>query len=468
METGSRIPPHSLETEQALLGSVLLDSEALEHCQHLTREAFYKPAHQYLWDAILNISRVGDVLDLVTLKVELERTGKLENAGGMSYFLGLSDAVPTALNAEIYTRILEEKYTLRQLISRSGQMMSAAYEAQGSLEDLLEQASRIVQNLEHGGLDSETLTQFALTRTFLYEIESGNAPLALSTSLEDLDSVLDGGLEGGKLYVLAARPSMGKSAMMMQWAHRLAQSGRGTVAIFSLEMSAMEISDRLICMLSGVSAGDIKAAKRGIRRLSAPLLKNVTRETATLETLPIQYFDNSSLTLAQLARELRTLAAREGLCALFVDYLQLINLPGVTDEVKRLSDISRMLKQLARELNIPVVALSQLSRGVESRPEKRPLMSDLRGSGSLEQDADVILMLYREAYYNKALSVAETKKETETAEVLVLKNRGGSTRAVEMVWEPGRVRFLNKEVAIISSTLQTPDTYFDSNARGEA
>jgi len=269
------------------------------------------------------------------------------------------------------------------------------------------------------------------------------------------------------LYVTEGFLVTHNSAMMMQFAHRLALSKRGAVAVFSLEMDAVEISDRLVSMLSGVPGDDLKAAKRGFRRLSAPLLKRVMNATAQLEALPIVYFDNPALTLNQLARELRALAQREGLCALFVDYLQLISVPGVDDDVKRLSDISRFLKLLARELKIPVIALSQLSRGVEARQEKRPLMSDLRSSGSIEQDADTVLMLYREAYYNKALSVGVTGLETEEAEILVLKNRGGTTKTVNVTWEPARVRFLNKEV-IGKSTLQTPNSYFDSDVRGMA
>lgn len=461
-EIGSRIPPHSLEAEQSVLGSVLIDPEMLEVCRHLPREAFYQSGHQHLWDAILKVSSVGVMPDMVTLQVELERTRKLEAIGGTAYLAGLSDLVPTAIYAESYTRILEEKYALRQLISRAGQVMSAAYSGEGSLENQLEQASRISQNLDSSAASLSVLTQADLTSNLLAQLEVSDAPRSLPTGLNELDNTLGGGLENGALYVVAARPGNGKTALMMQLAHHAARTGAGTIAVFSLEMPAVRLSDRLIASLSGISSNELRMARRGEMRLSPVMLERITAQAANLANLPLRYFDNPAVTLSQLARELRMLKSREGLALLCVDYLQLINVPGVLEDVKRLSDISRTLKLLARELEIPVVALSQLSRAVESRQDRHPMLSDLRSSGSIEQDADAVLMLYRGAYYDKSLS-----GPLEDAEIMVLKNRDGETRTVNVTWEPARVRFLNKEV-IGKSTLQTPDSYFDNDVRGMA
>ncbi len=436
-EIAPRVPPHNLDAEQAVLGSILLEPSTFEYCSHLPREAFYSERHKYIWDALCKVITRGDRPDTVTLVDQLRVNQKLEFVGGLIYVAGLPDCVPTALYCEAYSKIVEERFVLREIIYKADHLTNHAYHAK-DLQLVLDEASQLGSNLAIGS-GPKQITQNQLSSDFMSQIRSGNAPESLPTGLKPLDYVLGGGLEKGRLYIIAARPSMGKSALMMQIAYHIASQHRGQVAVFSLEMDANQINDRLISMLTKVSINDIRMVKRRQKFFDERQMAFIERQSNKLSELPLTYYEDPSQSLSELSRELRRLKSQEGLAALFVDYLQLITVPGVENEVDRISRISRQLKVLARELDIPIIALSQLSRAVEGQMEKRPMLSHLRSSGSIEQDADAVMMLFRPGYYDKNLEIKSNGMED--AELAILKNRDGQTKTIALQWEAARVRF---------------------------
>ncbi|WP_339098278.1 replicative DNA helicase (plasmid) [Deinococcus sp. VB142] len=443
----ARVPPHDNDAEVALLGSLMLDPEQRfeSSVTRIRAEMFYREGHRKIFEAIEHLcsQTPPEPVDLVTVAGRLREIGQLENAGGVVYLAGVNDRVPTAANAFKYAAIVREKWVLRELIRQSGRLIGDAYEGQTALEDLLGQASRIGAELEVGSGEKVQALDDVLMA--LHEaLLTGEGERPLTTGFIDLDEQLSGGFYESSLNILAARPSMGKSAMAMAMAQAASQSIKqsgepGQVAVVSLEMPAMQLVMRMLAAEARTSADVIQRAKRGKAPLSEGQWRKINDGLGRLQGLPIAFFDEANdKQLPQLMGKLRRAHREKPLKMVVIDYLQLIDLgkQGGNRE-QEVSTISRTLKGLARELRCPVIALSQLSRAVETRPNHRPMLSDLRESGGIEQDADTVMFIYRDEYYNK-----ETDQQG-VAEIIVGKQRNGPVGTVKVHFHSLQVRFEN-------------------------
>jgi replicative DNA helicase len=441
--TSARVPPHNLDAEIAVLGSVVLEPDSLlnRSVSQLKASDFYSERHRLIWSAFAPLraqltedNQPGPV-DLVLLSEELTRQGKLDDAGGLSYLLGLSDQTPTSAYAEHYARIVLEKAHLRAHISHAASVMRHAYDSDIALEDL---------DVLAGQPPRLTLTEAPVVRlgsvlgTVLDEAEHGTGNPGLSTGMSDLDNLI-GGLEPGRLYILAARPAMGKTACAFQLLTTAARHG-GRGLGFSLEMPAEEIGARLVCSEARVDLSRFAAARRGktlnFTNLNGRDWERLRHAESVLGQLPLDILVKRGLSLSTLVDEVRRAHQQEPLSLFVLDYIQLVEVgSGYGNRNQDIGAITAALKSLAMELNIPVLALSQLSRDVEKRPNHRPMLSDLRDSGSLEQDADVVLFIYRDEYYNK-----ETDQQG-IAEIIVGKQRNGPVGTVKVSFHSSFTRF---------------------------
>ena len=434
----SRTPPQNLEAEQSVLGSVLLDNEvyaALEGM--LSPEHFYKESHRKIFRAFERLFRRAEPMDLVTLTEELRQTGELETVGSVPYLIGLADSVPTAAYAENYARIVLEKAVLRELISASGSIMQTAYDAAMPLEQILDKAEANIFELSsskrtHAFEGMNTL----VTDTFAHINELFNNPdpvSGLRTGFKELDN-LTAGLQPSSLNVLAARPSMGKTACALTIGQNVALREGKTVGIFNLEMSAVQLVMRMLCSEARV---DMSRVRNG--QLSDRDFQRLADTAGKMSDVKIFIDDTADMTVMELRSRARRLMAEHGLGLIIIDYLQLMSGSGRSgageNRQQEISTISRSLKALARELDIPVLVLSQLSRAVESRPNKRPMLSDLRESGAIEQDADLVMFIYRDEYYDK------NSEKQGVAEIIIGKQRNGPVGTVELQFHNAHVRF---------------------------
>ena len=433
-----RIPPHHLEAEQSVLGSVLVDNAVLERLEGLIQaDAFYKLGHQKIWRAMERLAAAGEPIDLVTLSEELKRAGELDEVGGYTYLVGLAEQTPTAAYAEHYARIVAEKAALRRLIAAAGEVMRLAYDEAGSLEEILDKAGQKILEVQRDGSRRDFAAMNELVHQTFEHIhrlyENQGAPTGVRTGFRELDRMI-GGLEPGSLTIIAARPSMGKTSLALTIAQHAALKENVPVGIFSLEMPAIQLVTRIITAEARI---DMNRLRQG--QLSERDFQRLVDVAGRISEAPIYIDDTPDLTLLELRARARRLAAQYQLGLIVVDYLQLMS--GAAGSVKsenrqqEIAAISRGLKGLARELEVPVVALSQLSRAVESRPNKRPMLSDLRESGSIEQDADLVLFIYRDEYYNPH------SEKAGIAEIIVGKQRNGPTGTVELQFHAAHVRF---------------------------
>ncbi|RDI96024.1 replicative DNA helicase [Meiothermus sp. QL-1] len=433
-----RVPPHNLDAEASLLGSVLLDSEVLDRLEgYVTAEAFYKEGHRKIWAAMVDLRTRGQPVDLVTVAEALRQAGELESVGGVSYLIGLSENTPTAAYADYYGRIVAEKWTLRRLIAAAGEAMRLAYEEEGSLEEILDAAGRKVLEVSQQGAHVEFRTMRELVHETFERIQqihdNKGQPDGVKSGFRDLDALI-GSLAPGSLNIIAARPSMGKTAFALTIAQHVALREKTGVAIFSLEMPAVQLVTRMLCSEARIDMNRLRQGQLTDRDFS-----RLVDVAGRIAEAPILIDDSSELTLMELRARARRLHAQQRLGLVVIDYLQLMSGPaqknGGENRQQEIAQISRGLKGLARELNIPVIALSQLSRAVESRPNKRPMLSDLRESGSIEQDADLVMFIYRDDYYNPH------SEKAGIAEIIVGKQRNGPTGTVELQFHPHHVRF---------------------------
>jgi len=434
-----RIPPHNLDAEASVLGSVLLDSEVLDRLEGLlSPEAFYKESHRKIWAAMSLLRARRDPVDLVTLSEELRTRGELEEIGGYSYLVGLSETTPTAAYAEYYGQIVAEKWTLRKLIGAAGEAMRMAYDEVGSLEDILDSAGRMVLEVSTQGAKSEFQAMRELVHETFEHIEwlheNKGQPDGVRSGFRELDSMI-GGLTAGSLNIIAARPSMGKTAFALTIAQNVALRENLPVAIFSLEMPAIQLVTRMLCSEARVDMNRLRQGSLIDRDFS-----RLADVAGRLAEAPILIDDTSDLTLMELRARARRLHSQHSLGLVVIDYLQLMSGPGGgknggENRQQEIAQISRGLKGLARELGVPVIALSQLSRAVEARPNKRPMLSDLRESGSIEQDADLVMFIYRDDYYNPH------SEKAGIAEIIVGKQRNGPTGTAELQFHAQHVRF---------------------------
>ncbi len=433
------MPPQNLEAEQSVLGAMLIEREAISRVAEFMRpEDFYRESHRLVYAAVLALYNRGEAVDLITLTEQLRREDKLEAAGGISYITSLANSVPTAANVIYHAKIVEEKALLRGLINTATHIAGLGYEANEEVINILDQAERMILEVANRKVTGnfvpiKDILMAALDRVEqLYHTKGGIT--GLPTGFKDLDR-LTAGLQPSDLILIAARPSMGKTAFVLNIAQHVAVKEKKPVAFFSLEMSKEQLVQRMLCTEATIDAQRLK-----IGDLKDTDWSNLVKAADRLSSAPIFIDDTPGATVTEIRSKARRLKVEHDLSLVVIDYLQLMqgSAGGKSDSRQQeISEISRSLKSLARELNVPVLALSQLSRGVEARQNKRPMLSDLRESGSLEQDADIVTFLYREDYYNH-----ETENKNIT-EVIVAKHRNGPVDTVELYFQKEFTRFRN-------------------------
>lgn len=439
-----RIPPHNKEAEIAVLGGMILDSEALARViQLIEPDYFYVPAHGLIYEQIRELFGKGQPVDFISLSDALRAKDLLDRTGGSSYIMSLVHSIPTTANIEYYAQIVERHAILRKLIRAGTTIVELGYNQEDhDLSGVLNQAEQLIfeigQHKLGKGLEH---IQTGLWNLF-EELEKGyNDPEAflrknMSTGFTDLNTILGGGFARSDLVILAARPAMGKTALALNICVNMATQHKKPVALFNLEMSKEQLITRMLCMESGMNS---RALRSGT--LHTDEWQSLSNAITNLSEAPIFIDDSSMITPGEIRAKCRRLKAEhKDLGLICIDYLQLMELSGSENRAQEISKISRSLKQLAREMEVPVIALSQLNRGVEQRQNKRPMMSDLRESGSIEQDADIVMMLYRDEYYNP------DSNDKNTAELIISKHRHGPVGTVNLYFESNLTRFGNLAV----------------------
>lgn len=429
-EARGRIPPHNSESERSVLGSMLLDPNAIsEVLEVLTAEDFWVPAHREIYNSMCSLDRTGQPIDLVTVGEDLRQRGELERVGGQGILLDLVNSTPTSVNAGRYAKYVRDHARLRRLITAAGEISEMGYEAAGETAEILDRAeSMIFEVAQHGSGELFAPVQNLLDETLMKleeRFNSSGSVTGLTTGFRDLDE-LTSGLQPSNLIVVAARPSMGKTALALGIAQNAARSTGKSVAIFSLEMSKTELVQRLLSSEAEVDSNKLRTGRMGDTDWS-----DLMNAAGRMANDPLFIDDSGALTVMELRAKCRRLASRQDLGLVIVDYMQLMESSSHRREANRqqdISEISRSLKVLARELNIPVIAVSQLNRAPEARSDKRPLLGDLRESGAIEQDADIVIFLYRDSYYDP-----ETPDKGQ-AEVIVAKHRNGRTATVRLLY----------------------------------
>jgi replicative DNA helicase len=448
MARDRRVLPHNLDAEASILGGVILRNDVLLHLESLESADFYDHRHKVIWDAIRNLEAAARPIDVVTLENEIEKGGKLEAIGGISFLGELALRVPTAENVVAYTEIVRDHSQARKLILAAGEIVEMGFEDSLEVRDYLDDAEakifEVTQRKDKSGPEPMKNLVKKVFGSLDERFKSEGGITGVPTGFADLD-VKTAGLQPTELIILAARPAMGKTSFAMSLAQNAATSGGWPVLVFSLEMSSTQLAERMLCSEAKV---DSSALRRG--QLQRQDMTNLTYAAATLSKAPILIDDSPALSIREVrarARRFRSdpvLFPRDGSakkCGLIViDYLQLMRGSAQAAKASReqeISEISRGLKSLAKEIECPVLALSQLNRSLEQRTDKRPQLSDLRESGAIEQDADVILFIYRDVVYNKE------SENPNIAEVILGKNRHGATGTVETHFEGRYTRFEN-------------------------
>lgn len=434
-----KIPPQNVEAEASLLGALLLDKDAIVKVADLvSADDFYKPAHSLIFGAMCELYETRSPIDLVTLTNKLESKGKLAEVGGVSYLTELVESIPTAAHVIEYARITRHKATLRRLLSASSRIAEMAYREDEDLQKILDAAEREIFAVSQKYLTKNFIQiRDVLNESFerIEEIHKNKGQLrGVPTGFRDLDNLL-AGLQRSDLVILAARPSMGKTSLALNIAQHAAVVHGIPVGIFSLEMSKEQLVDRLLC-----GEAEVDAWKMRTGNLSDEDFPKIGHAMGVLSEAPLYIDDSPMVSVSEIRTKARRLQSEHGLGLLVIDYLQLMQGSGNEDtRVQEISEISRSLKALARELNIPVLALSQLSRAVESRTPHIPQLSDLRESGSIEQDADVVIFIYREDYYDK------DSVRKNIADILIRKHRNGPIGDVQLYFSPEKTKFRNLE-----------------------
>lgn len=439
-----RVPPQNIEAEQAVLGAMMIDNEAIAKVSEiLTESDFYREAHKVIYAAMLELYSKNEAVDMVTLTEKLKRDNKLENAEGLPYIMSLPTVVPTAANVKYYADIVSEKSVLRQMVRTGTEIATMGYEAADEVNVLLDSAEAKVLSIANKQKQAEFVPISDVLNETIVNInklmENAGGLTGLPTGFIDLDK-LTSGLQPSDFIILAARPSMGKTALALNIvqnvalrAHQKVGGDIRSVAFFSLEMSKEQLVSRMICSEALIDSQLLK-----VGQLSENDWNKLWAACDKMAQAKIFIDDTPGITAMEMRSRARRLKAEKGLDLIVVDYLQLMQGSGKKntsgDRQQEVSEISRSLKALARELNVPVIALSQLSRGVEARQIKRPMLSDLRESGSLEQDADIVAFLYREDYYNP-------DTENKHTELIIAKHRNGPVDTVYLFFHKNFTRF---------------------------
>ena len=436
MELG-KIPPQDIEAEQAVLGSVLTDQDAvIATIEKLKPEDFYREDNKIIYEAIQNIYNRAEPIDIITLKAELSSMNKLEAVGGLEYIAVLPDKVPTTANVERYIKIVEEKSMLRSLIKTANEILSMGYEQKENVEDVMDLSEKkIFDVMQRKSQKGYTSIKDILVESFskLEELYNQKQHVTgVPTGFIDLDR-MTAGLHGSEFILIAARPAMGKTAFALNLATYAATRANIPVAIFSLEMSQDQVGNRILCSEALVDSNHVRTGE-----LDDEELGKLAETSGELSQAQIFVDDTPGISVMEIRAKCRKLKLEKNIGLVVIDYLQLIQGSGKSgSREQEIAEISRSLKILAKELDVPVIALSQLSRAVEARPEHRPMLSDLRESGSIEQDADIVMFLYRDDYYN------EDSEKKNIAEVIIAKQRAGSTGTVELAWLGQYTKFAN-------------------------
>jgi len=432
-----KMPPQSLEAEMAVLGSMLIEEHAIaDAIELLDSQCFYNDANRKIFETILKLYNSGKAVDVLTLIEELKKTGELDNIGGPTYVTGLATVVPTAANIKYYARIVREKSILRSLISTATTIITESYDAHGDVEKILDRAERMIFDISSRKVDSNFAPIKEIIKDSIETIDNLYQKKAhvtgIPTGFTDFDS-LTAGLHPSDFIVIAGRPSMGKSALVSCIAEHVGVVEKIPLAIFSLEMSKEQLVQRMLCSHARVNAHNVRTGF-----LSQADWPRLTNAAGKLSEAPIFIDDTAGLSVLELRAKARRLKSQHNIQLIIVDYLQLMQgLPGAENRQQEISEISRSLKALARELNVPLIAVSQLSRAVESRQDHRPQLSDLRESGAIEQDADLVGLLLREEYYNP------TEENKGIAELIIAKQRNGPVGTVKMAFIKDYTRFEN-------------------------
>lgn len=436
--SGSRIPPHNIDAEQSVLGSVLLRDDGLvEVNDHISAADFYREAHRIIFEAMTELFDRGEPQDLVTLSSFLIDTNQLEKVGGASYLASLTSVVPVTTNIISYARIIKQKSILRNLITTSSDIANRCYEEQDDIDQLVDEAEQSIFDIA-GKKSANVFTPLKkIVPESFKMVEKLYARKELITGVPTGYSEIDkltAGLQDSDLIVLAARPSMGKTALALNIAQHAALVDKTGVAVFSLEMSKEQLAMRL---LSSVGRIDSQRIRTG--RLQTEDWPHLNRAVGMLSDAPIFIDDTPALSVLEMRSKIRRLAAQHDIGLIVVDYLQLMRGRNTENRTQEISDISRSLKAVAKEYSVPVMALSQLNRGLESRTDKRPMMADLRESGAIEQDADVICFIYRDEVYDKS----EDNPDRGIAEIIIGKQRNGPTGMTRLYFKKEYTMFEN-------------------------
>ena len=438
MEDVSRIPPHSVESEQSILGSIILDKDAIiTVAETINPGDFYKEAHKIIYESMLRLNSNNEPIDLITLIEELRKEGHLDNVGGISYLTSLSTIVPTTSNVKYYANIVKEKSVMRQLIKASNEIINLGYGGSTDVQEILDKAEKNIFDISQEKSGDEIKPINLVLQDAYDMIESlytnKSEVTGITTGFADLNKKING-LQRTDLILVAARPAMGKTAFSLNLVQNAALKGDASVAVFSLEMSKEQLVQRMLSAQSNVELSKIKTGTLG--ESDWP---RIIDAMAVLSESNIFIDDTPGIKISEIRSKCRRLKIEKGLDLILIDYLQLMEGEGKNENRQQeIAKISRSLKILAKELNCPVVALSQLSRSPELRKDHRPILSDLRESGSIEQDADIVMFLYRDEYYH------DDSEKKNIGEVIVAKNRHGETGTVELVWFRQEQKFADK------------------------
>ncbi|GAK57974.1 replicative DNA helicase [Candidatus Vecturithrix granuli] len=434
-----KLPPFDLEVEQAVLGAILLDNTAIFKALEIFDPSdFYRPSHQKIFEAMLRLNERGDVIDLLLLRDELERQHELEDVGGPAYIVSLVDAVPTAANIEFHARIVHEKAIARKLLTASIEIATRCYDDAEDVNDILEDAEQKVFEISEGRIKQGFTPLSEIVKKGFEKIEELSVRKSLVTGVPtgfvELDEMTSG-FQPSDLIVLAARPSMGKTSFCLNIAQHIGVREKKPTAIFSLEMSKEQLGIRLLCAEARLNSHDVR-----IGNIQNDDWERLAHTSEILSQAPIYIDDTPALSILEMRAKSKRLKMEKGLETVIVDYLQLMQ-PRVRHENRQqeITEISRSLKTLAKELHVPVIALSQLSRAVEQRTDKRPQLSDLRESGAIEQDADVVMFIYRpDVYFDDA--------PEGVAEIIIGKQRNGPIGTIQLAFIKEYTRFENLDV----------------------
>ncbi|MBM0065412.1 replicative DNA helicase [Alkalicoccobacillus gibsonii] len=433
-----RTPPQNIEAEQAVLGAIFLSDAALiTATEKLMPEDFYRAAHQRIYQVMVELAEKGEPVDLVTVTSDLQDRKWLEEIGGVAYLGDIANAVPTAANVEYYSRIVEEKSVLRRLIRVATDIAAEGYANEEEVDTILNEAEKTILEVSHRQNTSAFISiKDVLVETYdrieMLQNQTGDIT-GIATGFTELDK-MTAGFQRNDLIIVAARPSVGKTAFALNIAQNVATKTEESVAIFSLEMGASQLVQRMLC-----AEGNIDAQRMRTGALNDEDWQKLTMAMGSLSKAGIYIDDTPGVKVNDIRAKCRRLKQENGLGMIMIDYLQLIQGNGRSGENRQqeVSEISRTLKAIARELEVPVIALSQLSRGVEQRQDKRPMMSDIRESGSIEQDADIVAFLYRDDYYDKE------SENQNIIEIIIAKQRNGPVGTVELAFVKEYNKFVN-------------------------